>query len=311
MQINFKEAVMGISNIKQLGGISKVATRTFGKSLFVVKKYSPEIMTTAGVIGVVASAVLASKATLNLESIVDETRDNLGKAKDLHEQEREDYTESDYKKDMTTIYVQQVIKIGKLYAAPATLGLASIALIIGAHGIMRQRNVALVGAYKALETSFTEYRKRVANIIGVDAERDVRLGFEEVEVVDEEGNVTKATTINSNGLSQYARFFDEHSSNWDKDPEYNLMFLRAAQNQANDKLHAYGHLFLNDVYKALGIPISQEGQLVGWSMKSEHGDGFVDFGIYDFNDDRRAFVNGLERSILLDFNVDGFIQDKI
>lgn len=305
---------MDLSNIKAVAAVSQVATRTFGKSLFVVKKYSPEILISVGVLGVVTSAVLASKATLRLEDVVDRTKDHLEKAHDLHVQERADYTDQDYQKDVISIYTRSVIDIIKLYGPPVTLGLASIACIVGAHGIMKQRNVALIGAYKAMETSFAKYRQNVAEIIGEDKEREVRLGFREEVIEDEEGNaktVTHVDGVGPHGYSQYARFFDETSVNWSRDAGYNLMFLRAAQNHANDLLHARGYVFLNEVYAQIGIPMSQDGQLVGW-VRTGSGDGYVDFGIYDFvSDDRRAFVNGLERSILLDFNVDGFIQDKI
>ena len=112
-------------------------------------------------------------------------------------------------------------------------------------------------------------------------------------------------------LSPYARFFDESSTQWSHNPEYNLMFLNAQQNYANDKLHAVGHLFLNEVYEMLGLPHTKAGSVVGWVM-NKGGDNCVDFGIYDLhNQIKRAFVNGFEPSILLDFNVDGVIYDLI
>lgn len=60
---------------------------------------------------------------------------------------------------------------------------------------------------------------------------------------------------------------------------------------------------------------SKAGQVVGWVYDPENpnhnGDNWVDFGIYNIDKERnRAFVNGYERSILLDFNVDGYILDK-
>ena len=117
--------------------------------------------------------------------------------------------------------------------------------------------------------------------------------------------------------SQYARFFDEANINWDKSPEQNMYFLKMVQNQMNDKLKARGHVFLNEVYDALGFDRSEAGQLVGWVWNNDNtameaGDGYIDFGIFDGNDcAKRAFVNGDERSILLDFNIDGMIYDLI
>ena len=62
----------------------------------------------------------------------------------------------------------------------------------------------------------------------------------------------------------------------------------------------------------LGIEETRAGQVVGWvyDEKNPVGDNFVDFGIYDlYNEKARDFVNGRERSILLDFNIDGNILD--
>ena len=86
--------------------------------------------------------------------------------------------------------------------------------------------------------------------------------------------------------------------------------MKCQENYANDLLKTRGHLFLNEVYDMLGIPRTQAGQIVGWvyDEKNPVGDNFVDFGILDLYDEKkREFVNGYERTILLDFNVDGEI----
>ena len=112
-------------------------------------------------------------------------------------------------------------------------------------------------------------------------------------------------------VSIYARFFDDSCIHWDKDRSVNLMFLKNQQNYANDLLKAKGYLFLNDVYDMLGIPRTKEGQVVGWiyDVHNPIGDNFVDFDIY--NDHNSEFINGYENNLLLDFNVDGCILDKI
>jgi hypothetical protein len=63
----------------------------------------------------------------------------------------------------------------------------------------------------------------------------------------------------------------------------------------------------------LGIDRSKAGSVVGWVITKEGtGDNFIDFGVFDGDNPRaRDFVNGREGSILLDFNVDGVIYDKI
>lgn len=283
-----------------------------GRGMLLVKKHSPEILTTVGIVGVVASAVMASKATLKLEPVVEKIKNGKDEAKSLLEDEMfPEYDKDRHNKEVARVYVKGAVDLSKLYGPSITLGLSSIACIIGAHGIMRKRNVALAAAYKAVETSFSEYRKRVIAEIGEEKEEDVYIGRQQIEVVDENGKKKKVTKVDPNGISAYARFFDEYSDNWSKTPEYNLLFLKAQQNYANDLLHARGHVFLNEVYDMIGIPRSQAGQVVGWVI-SKDGDNFIDFGVYDFdNTGSHLFVNGHERSILLDFNVDGVIYDLI
>lgn len=112
-------------------------------------------------------------------------------------------------------------------------------------------------------------------------------------------------------VSLYACWFNEKCVAWTKDPERNFQFLRLQQNYANELLKARGYLFLNDVYDMLGIPRTKAGQVVGWVYDQDNpiGDDFVNFGFYDHHNE--DFINGYENSILLDFNVDGMILDRI
>lgn len=296
--------------------ISKVA----GRSGLVVRKLSPEILIATGIVGVVASTVLACRATLKVETLIDESQEKIGKIKTARETFEEDkYSDADYKKDMSIVYVQRGVDLLKLYGPAVTLGVASIACILGAHNVMKKRNVALMAAYKAIEQSFAGYRDRVIEEFGEDKDRQYRYGVHEEQVTvieeDAEGKKKKVKktieVVDPNQHSPYARFFDESSANWSKNAEHNMMFVRCQQNWANDLLHSRGHVFLNEVYDMLGLPRSQSGAVVGWVM-SDGGDGFIDFGMYDVDNERgRDFVNGYERNILLDFNVDGVIYDLI
>ena len=195
---------------------------------------------------------------------------------------------------------------------------------IGGYNIMGKRNVALAAAYATVDKSFKEYRSRVIDKFGEEIDKELKYNivskvYEETEV-DKKGKekvVEKEVKVSTiDGYSDYARFFDEGCYGWEKDAEHNLYFLKAQQNYANDKLKAQGYLFLNDVYEMLGIPKTKAGQIVGWYWDPHNpdlmGDGYVDFNIYNMNREAcRDFVNGYERTILLDFNVDGNILDLI
>lgn len=287
-----------------------------------VEKHSPEILLGVGVVGVVATTVTACKATMKLNDILDECAETREKIKEVAENPNyEDrYTEEDAQKDLTINYVQTGVKIVKLYAPSVALGVFSVGCLLGSHNVMQKRNAALSAAYLTVDKSFKEYKQRVIDRVGEEVEKEIRYGIkaEEIEttVQNEDGTETTVTetvkTMDPTLYSDYARFFDEASPYWQKDPEYNMVFLKAQQQYANDLLRAKGRLFLNDVYEMLGIDKTKAGQIVGWVYDEENpnGDNFVDFGIYDMSKERvRAFVNGYEANILLDFNVDGNIWD--
>lgn len=299
-------------------------TRHFAKTGLKIKKYSPEILIVAGVVGTVTSAVMACKATTKLSAVLDESKETVDEIHSYVEKNghSEKYTADDEKKDLAIVYTQTAFKVAKLYAPSVVLGALSLTAILASNNILRKRNVALAAAYAAVDKSFKEYRGRVVERFGKEIDKELRYNIKakEIEEVEkkEDGTeeVTKKTVnvVDPNTYSDYARFFDSGCTGWDKDPEFNLMFLRRQQAYANNRLKAKGYLFLNEVYDMLGIPRTKAGQIVGWiyDEKNPIGDNFVDFGIYDMNIEKnRDFVNGYERTILLDFNVDGNILDLI
>lgn len=309
-----------------MGNVGKVLTKATGRAGILLRKHSPEILLVVGIVGVVGSAVLACKATLKVEEVLDEHRAKADKIKDAWDKVEsgdislDTYSERDHQKDLVVTYVQTAMGFVKLYGPAVSLGIFSIACIVGGHGIMRRRNVALVAAYKAVEEGFNAYRKRVIEEHGEELDYAYKNGLK-VErvtetVVGEDGKSRKVkkdilTPTDPNGYSMYARFYDDGCTQWSKDPSYNMLYLRSQQNYFNELLQTRGHVFLNEVYDALGIDRTNYGQIVGWVFGGD-GNNFIDFGIFNGDSpEARRFVNGYERSILLDFNVDGVVYDLI
>lgn len=291
-------------------------SRSFHKVGFQLKKHSPEILVVTGVVGTVVSAVMACKATTKINTVLDETKANveaIHEAAEKKEINGVEYTDKDKKKDLTITYAKTGLNLVKLYGPSVIVGAASIGAILTSHNIVRKRNIALAAAYTAVDSGFKEYRGRVVERLGEEMDKELKYNIKakevEEKVVDENGKeqtVKKTVDVVYNTEpSDYARFYDDGCNGWTKNPEYNLMFLKQQQNYANDLLQSRGHLFLNEVYDMLGIPRTTAGQEVGWVLGCG-GDDYVDFGLYDQSKERvRAFVNGYERVILLDFNVDG------
>lgn len=284
------------------------ATQTMFRQLLIAKKNSPHIFFGGGIAGFVVTVILASKATLKLNDVVDELHNDVENVKGLNTDGGKEYTESEYRKDLAYVYGKGSFAIVKLYG-PATLaGLASVAALSGSHVILTRRNTALASTIAVITKAYDDYRARVREELGEEKEKDLYLNMRNKEIKDWAGNPEVVKIADTNGLSPYARFFDEYSPNWQKNAELNRLFVQCQQNYANNVLHARGHLFLNEVYDWLGVERSQAGAVVGWVI-GHGGDEFVDFGMFEVH--TRDFVNGQERSILLDFNVDGVIYDKI
>ena len=299
-------------------------TRGLSRFGLKIKKHSPEILVVTGVVGVVASTVMACKATTKVNDILETHKDTVEKIHKVSAdpEYKDEYSEEDAKKDLTITYTKTTMEFVKLYAPAVILGVASLTCIISSNRIMHKRNAALAAAYAAVDKGFKNYRKNVVDRFGEDIDKELRFNVKprEVEeiVTDEEGNETvvktTANTVDPTMKSPYAICFDETCAGWSKSAEANKFFLLQQQNYANDKLKAQGHLFLNDVYELIGAQKTKAGQIVGWvyDEKNPIGDNYVDFGIFELHDEqKRNFVNGFERSIWLDFNVDGNILDMI
>lgn len=304
--------------------IMSTVTRKLNKVGFTIKKHSPEILAVAGGVGVVTSAVMACKATLKVNDILDDAKNTVEKIHEVREMPEmvDKYTEEDSKKDLAIVYIQTGVKLIKLYGPSVLLGTASLGCIFTSHKILRKRNMALAAAYATVDRGFKEYRSRVVERFGKELDRELKYNIraKEIEevVVNEDGTQTSVKNtveaVDPNVYSEYARFYDDGCLGWSKSSEDNLYFLKCQQNHANELLQSRGHLFLNEVYDMLGIPRTKAGQVVGWVYDKDNctGDNFVDFGIYDlYNERARAFVNGHERTILLDFNVDGNVWDLL
>lgn len=299
--------------------IMKSVNGMASKTVMKLKKHSPEILVVAGIAGTVVSAVLACKATTKVAEILDETKgtlDTIHEGMETGAINGQEYTTEDGKKDTVVVYAQTGVKLAKLYGPAIILGTLSITSILASNNILRKRNVALGAAYAAIDKSFKEYRGRVIERFGEQVDTELKYGikakkFEEIEVDPETGKEKKVKktvmVADPNLQSDYAVYFDSKSRNYETNPDYNRMFLKAQQAFANDKLQTRGHLFLNEVLDDLDLPRTPAGQIVGWTKDGP--DGYVNFRIVEVE---REIEDGRhEPALLLDFNVEGNIWEKM
>ena len=299
--------------------IMKSVNGVTSKAVMKLKKHSPEILVVAGIAGTVVSAVLACKATTKVAEILDETKgtlDTIHEGMETGAINGQEYTNEDGKKDTVVVYAQTGMKLAKLYGPAIILGTLSITSILASNNILRKRNVALGAAYAAIDKSFKEYRGRVIERFGEQVDTELKYGikakkFEEIEVDPETGKEKKVKktvmVADPNLQSDYAVYFDSKSRNYETNPDYNRMFLKAQQAFANDKLQTRGHLFLNEVLDDLDLPRTPAGQIVGWTKDGP--DGYVNFRIVEVERDTEDGRH--EPALLLDFNVEGNIWEKM
>jgi len=292
---------------------SVLTTVNAGKRFII--KHSPEILVGAGVIGVVTGTVMACSATVEAADIVDDLQCELD---EISEKNYNDSSKDLYKRDVTSAYFSHGLKIVKAYAPAVTTEILGVSAILCGYGIIKKRNVALVGAYKSLESIFGDYRSRVVEELGEKADFKFLHGYAEDDIEEEPSGVKTITGfVPPTNISGYARIFDEYNDNWSKDPQQNRFFLAKMQAYFNNLLQVQGHVFLNEVYDALGFPRTSAGAIVGWVVDGPDSDNVIDFGIYnitandDTSDSRVEFINARTPSVLLDFNVDGVIYDLI
>lgn len=313
----------------------------WNKASFTAQKHAPTILIVGGVIGAVTAGVMACVATTKVNDILDESKTQLDAIHDAQARlengealtcsDGSEYTPENVNKDTAIVYAHTAVKLVKLYGPSVALGAASLLMIGGSHHIMTKRNAALAAAYATIDTSFKNYRGNVIERFGEHVDKELRYGLKAKEIetttVDENGEVkTEKVTVYEPGdptnISGYARYFEKYSRdseggvipnpNWQDTPEYNLMFLKRMERYANDILRSRKRLFLNEVYAMLGIPISKEGQIVGWVYDPSNPDidNYVDFGLYNEGPQKYSdFLYGNDEGILLDFNVDGNIWD--
>ena len=288
---------------------------------FELKKHSPEIFIAVGVVGTVASAVMACKATTKLNDILEKSKEQIDAIHEAPQKEelKDRYDEDMMRKDLALVYFQTGVKVAKLYAPAVILGTLSITGIVASNNILRKRNVALAAAYATVDKGFKEYRERVVERYGeqVDYELTHNIKTKEITetVVDEKGKekqVKKTVEVaDPNVTNDYIKYFTRSNPYWDDTPDYVELFLRSQQNYANDRLKVDKVLTLNDVYDSLGFQKTKAGMVVGWVFdeNNEDGDNFIEFNV------RKVYIPNEygeeELAYAIDFNVDGNIYNKM
>jgi len=291
-----------------------------GRGGLLLKKHSPDILFGLGVSGMIGAAVMASKASVRFNDVQQDRDTYIMTGLTTLGQAGIDEDSAEYKRTVGKLYVQGSMKYVKLYAPAVSVGLASVAVLFAGHQTSKKRVASALAAYAVIDQAYGKYRERVVEKYGEDADNTFRFGepekrtYTEVDEAGKKKKVKNRVFVLDEQSSAYAKFFDEYSQVWRNEASLNLYFLKTQQAYFNDMLVTRGHVFLNEVWDALGIPRTKEGAVVGWVLDihtntSTGGDGYIDFGMN--TDLNAAFINGHEASVMIDPNVDGVIYDLL
>ena len=221
--------------------------KVLGHSKRFLKRNASTILTCVGSAGVLATTVLAVKAT--------------PKALDLLEKAKEEKGE-----DLTKL---EVVKVAAPSYIPSVLtGAGTIACIFGANILNKRTQAGLTGAYVLLDSSYKEYKKKVEEMLGKDAQEEIQAELAKDKYDNIDIKVEDDTIL----------CYDEFSKQYFESTAYKVQY---AEYTINRNIQMMGWATLNDFYDLLDIPPIEGGDLLGWSEGgnlARYWQSWVDFG---------------------------------
>lgn len=293
-------------------GFLSSMSRAFNTVKFGAINHSPELLMGVGTISMGLSIFSAIGNAMKFDAQLKKHNERLEKLDAIQIAQNEGTATE----EMQAINVKQArmstyidtAKCAIVTFAP-TIGFAAISIcsFFGAAGIMKGRYATLASAFAGLASKEKFLESRIVEEYGEDKLRELKMekasNVINAHVDEETGEVIEERKEPPVVHSMFSKWFDEGNEHWTKSAENNRYFLDQKEQWANRMLETRGYLFLNEVYEMLGMEKTQAGAIFGWLDKGEQYQ--VNFGI--FNADyapKRDFVNGTERSILLEFNVE-------
>ena len=208
------------------------------KMNYFLKKHSPTILTVLSTGGVIATSVLAVKATPKALVLLEEAKKEKGE-------------------NLTV--VETVKAAWKPYIPAVVTGASTIACIWGINHLSVKNQASLMSAYALLDNSYKEYRNKVKEIQGEEAEFNI-----EREIIKSQFN--DDMEIQEGKLL----FYDRTSQQFFEDTMEHVL---AAETKFLENLHNRTYAYLNEYYDILGIPRVEYGYQLGW-VATENNDPY-------------------------------------
>lgn len=224
--------------------VSKMA-KTLGGA---ISKNSPTILTGLAVGGVLTTVIFAVQATPTALTLIND-----------REQELTDMQPGVYHRPVLLTKVEVAKLTWKLYLPAASMGLATIACIIGANSINHKRNAALATVYGLTETAFREYKEKVVETVGKNKEIKIR---DEISADKVKSNPPGKNEVIFTGKGEVLCYDSMSGRYFNSDIEQ----IRRVVNKINKEFMLDMWVSLNDFYYELGLATTKMGDQIGWDL---------------------------------------------
>ena len=231
---------------------------SLGKTKVFFKKNGATMLTIVGGVGVVATTVMAVKAT--------------PKALDILAQAEKEKGEKLTKTEV-------VLNAAPVYIPTAVMGATSIICIFGANMLNKKQQASLASAYAMLDNSYKRYRAKVVDMLGQDGEEEIKNEIAKDKYAGDDISVDNDKQL----------FYDEYSQRYFEATAYRV---QKAEYEVNREINTMGYSLLNDFYEELGLDPVEGGDVLGWS----EGGNFARYwqGWVDFSHRKVTMDDGLE-----------------
>lgn len=205
--------------------------KVLNRSKTFLKRNTPTILTIVGGVGVIATSVMAVKATPKALRTIEQAEAEKGEK-------------------LTKLEIVKVA--GPEYIPAVLVGTATLICIFGANALNKRQQASMVSAYALLDSSYREYKKKVKELNGAGFDEKVNSEIAKDKYEDVDISVSEGKQL----------FFDQFSGRYF---ESTMEEVQKAEYQVNKDLVLRDYVALNEFYEHLGIPTIEAGDFLGWS----------------------------------------------
>jgi hypothetical protein len=227
-----------------------------------VKRNSSTILTCVGGVGVVATSIMAVKATPKAMRLLEEAKQEKGE-------------------DLTKLEIVQVA--GPAYIPAALVGVSTIACIFGANALNKQQQASLMSAYALLDNSYKDYKNKVNELYGEGANDEITGAIAKDKYDEDAEKPEEGKELFYDEFS--GRYFHAHKD-----------VVKEAEFQLNRDLSRHGGVYLNEYFEVLGLPETDYGDYLGWStfqLVEMYWESWLDFHVF-----KVVMDDGLECNVI-------------